>query len=141
MKSSGRQKTLFDIFKTHSTMRKSPIVLTVGSFGGIIFLRSLFEIQEVIIVICGLILVNCAFFYMRSILKAIFRFILKSRQQKYDQSIPKEEILNHERVIQQMFLDHEYRMEQLKHNGYIQNEDRSMIPPANVTAETQEYLS
>lgn len=123
------------------TKGTSPIPV-IGSFGGMIFSGAVFGNSEAIIFLIVASLVNIIY-YGRPMLKMFFDFLLKYKEQKYDQSISKTEANEQERKMRQMELDHAYRMKELELQGGNSYKlfNSSVIPPANVAEEQNRYLS
>lgn len=141
-KASERQELSSDILRHNIITKGASPVPVLGSFGGMIFSGFNLEIPVTIAICVVAVLINVAY-YCTPILQMVFEFILKLRDQKYDQTIPKSEANEQIVKMRQMELDHIYRMAQIEKDGNSKEDisNNSVIPPVNVADEPPKYLS
>lgn len=144
-KVSNCQGTLSATSNNDIISKKMSPIPAVGSFGGMIFSGFVWGIPELFIFSFVVLLPVNLFYYGRPLFRMAGNFFLAYKKQKYDQSISKSEVNEHERTMTQMKYDHEYRMKQLEYdsnNKEIGDPDNTSLPAANVAEETRyKYLS
>ena len=157
-------EALKQFLEKNDTFKGPSPAAIIGSGGGLVFSGSVFGTDSIV---TGLVIVLCILYYFIYLIKLVFDYRIKRKDQDYEQSTGKDQEnqhqqemkqmewdhekelkqmeLDHEKEMKQKERDHEYRMRKLDVNlekGLAEDSGAdSMLPPANVAELPPKYFS